>query len=140
MEKEIEYSELMLIDAALQHVKTDINDKLTYYVGKFSKKLTKYVEKYNNLSGDINVENCSLDEKGNMLTDARGSLDYSKEGMRKRNAAMQELAKKTIAVDFGGCMCLDKTRVIKLPVAAVEILNGYLFDVTEEDYNYQEKK
>ena len=128
------YKDLISKFNALSRIDTVIHkDKLTYYVGKLMEKMTRYIKKYNNLETDIYIEHCSVDKEGNVMKGANDNLIFSKDGMKKRNAAIEKLSEQEIEVDLSGCICLENTRVLKLPIGIINELNGVLFNVSEED-------
>lgn len=65
--------------------------KLKYAVTKVTKQCNTLLARYNEEGEDLDIEHCAVDEKGIILKDERGGLQFTKEGLAKRNAARRAL-------------------------------------------------
>lgn len=134
------YEKLMDILKATESINTEIKDKLSYRVGKLIAKLKDKARDYSELVNDVNIDFCSLDKDKNIMKDNTGSLVFTQENQKKRNEEVKKISKKEVEVDFSNCICIDNTRVLKLPIHIIEELNGFLFNVSEDDFNEVEQK
>lgn len=90
--------------------------KLGYAIDKMRPRIKKAREVYANLLEDINIDECSVDEKQNILRNDDGPPDdggyvFTKEGKKKRNKRRQELweSKTEIEVYFATALPKDLT-------------------------------
>lgn len=86
-----------------------VNTKLTIKDGRFEKtaskinyafwKLQKQIDlqsKISELQEDIDIEYCSVDEKGNVLLDPNGRYVFTKENLKARIRAIKDLDQKEV--------------------------------------------
>ena len=67
-------------------------DKLSYAIEKVSKRSLKRIfEDHNDRIADIEIDLCSVDEKGNILKDEKGNLCYTKENLKKKRDQLKKL-------------------------------------------------
>jgi len=71
---------------------SDFNDnKLSYAIKKVLKRIDKVQVQINEAMEDLRIDNCNVDEKGNVLRDEKGSYQYTKEGLKALGKGMREL-------------------------------------------------
>jgi transcriptional regulator of heat shock response len=68
--------------------------KVSQKLGKIAKKLTKYVDEYNEQIEEIRIDNASTDDKGVILKEEKGGYKFSKEGLKKVMKQIKELNEK----------------------------------------------
>jgi hypothetical protein len=68
--------------------------KVSQKLGKIAKKLTKYVEEYNDQVEEIRIDNASTDDKGVILKEEKGGYKFSKDGLKKVMKQIKELNEK----------------------------------------------
>jgi hypothetical protein len=68
--------------------------KVSQKLGKIAKKLTKYVDEYNEQVEEIRIDNASTDDKGVILKEEKGGYKFSKEGLKKVMKQIKELNEK----------------------------------------------
>jgi hypothetical protein len=68
--------------------------KVSQKLGKIAKKLTKYVDEYNEQVEEIRIDNASTDDKGVILKEEKGGYKFSKEGLKKVMKQIKELTEK----------------------------------------------
>lgn len=68
--------------------------KTSEKLGKIAKKLTKYVDEYNEQVEEIRIDNASTDEKGVILKDDKGNYKFSKDGLKNVMKQVKELNEK----------------------------------------------
>jgi hypothetical protein len=71
--------------------------KFRYAVKKVVKACTVLKDHYFEAAEDLDIEHC-LEKDGAIQKDARGALDFSKDGLRKRNAARRALFEAPVEV------------------------------------------
>ena len=76
-----------------QQVKGE-DTKVSQKLGKIAKKLTKYVDEYNEQVEEIRIDNASTDDKGVILKEEKGGYKFSKEGLKKVMKQIKELNEK----------------------------------------------
>ena len=90
----MKYNELIktmnIISVLAGNGETKIQKKLI----KLFEKLKVYYSVYEEKVEEIRLDNASVDEKGNLIVDEKGGYKYSKEGLKKLNAAVKELTEK----------------------------------------------
>ena len=90
------YEKLSLFNEfASKYISENKDDKLTYAIKKVGKRVEKIFQKEGELIGekveDARIDNCSVDEKGNILRDDKGQLIYTKEAMKKLNTDLRKI-------------------------------------------------
>jgi len=68
--------------------------KVSQKLGKIAKKLTKYVDEYNEQVEEIRIDNASTDDKGVILKEEKGGYKFSKDGLKKIMKQIKELNEK----------------------------------------------
>jgi len=68
--------------------------KVSQKLGKIAKKLTKYVDEYNEQVEEIRIDNASTDDKGVILKEEKGGYKFSKDGLKKVMKQIKELNEK----------------------------------------------
>lgn len=68
-------------------------------LAKQSKVFTSAIEKYNSDIETAQIDNCSVDEKGNILRDEKNNFIYSKEGLKKLTVKSKELQAQEVEVE-----------------------------------------
>ena len=68
--------------------------KVSQKLGKIAKKLTKYVEEYNEQIEEIRIDNASTDDKGVILKEEKGGYKFTKDGLKKVLKKIKELNEK----------------------------------------------
>ena len=76
-----------------QQVKGE-DTKVSQKLGKIAKKLTKYVDEYNEQVEEIRIDNASTDDKGVILKEEKGGYKFSKDGLKKVMKQIKELNEK----------------------------------------------
>lgn len=76
-----------------QQVKGE-DTKVSQKLGKIAKKLTKYIDEYNEQIEEIRIDNASTDDKGVILKEEKGGYKFSKEGLKKVMKQIKELNEK----------------------------------------------
>ncbi len=74
-----------------------IESKFTYALRKMQKDATAKFRVYQEKVEDIDLEHC-VEKDGVLVRDARGMLQFSKEGMKARTVAIRVLTEQTIEV------------------------------------------
>ena len=94
------YSELFtFINVATKWLKDNKDEsKLRYAVKKVMKSCDKLITSYQEKVEDLNIEHCSEDENGIIRKDAQGGFQFTKDNLRKRNAAMRKLQDEKVEV------------------------------------------
>ncbi len=75
------------------------NTKLGYAISKMEARVKKAAEGYNARIEDHNIDFCSTDKDGVILTDANGGFRYEKAELKKRNAANRALQLESVDVE-----------------------------------------
>ncbi len=78
--------------------------KLGYAIEKMRPRIKKAKETYSNLLEEINIDECSVDDKQNIIRDDDGPPDdggyvFTKEGKKKRNKRRQQLWEQGIEIE-----------------------------------------
>lgn len=90
----MKYNELIktmnIISVLAGNGETKIQKKLI----KLFEKLKVYYKVYEEKVEEIRLDNASVDEKGNLITDEKGAYKFSKDSLKKLNSAVKELTEK----------------------------------------------
>jgi hypothetical protein len=73
--------------------------KMGYAIHKMITRTEQHQNRYNNAVADLQADNCATDDKGVMLRDARGGLEYTKDGFKKLTKQRQALYETDIEVE-----------------------------------------
>ncbi len=77
--------------------------KLTYAINRVLKRLQKAQDAVNEALGDIEIENCVTEKRGEddvIVRDVQGNLQFTKAGIRARNAARRKyLSDANVEID-----------------------------------------
>lgn len=76
-----------------QQVKGE-DTKVSQKLAKIAKKLTKYLDDYNEQVEEIRIDNASTDDKGVILKEEKGGYKFSKDGLKKVMKGIKELGEK----------------------------------------------
>lgn len=89
--------------------------KMGYAIHKMLIRAEQHQNRYNNALADLQADNCATDDKGVMLRDARGGLEYTKDGFKKLTRDRQALYETSIEVEpyFATLIPADLTDVEK---------------------------
>ena len=131
------YSELKSIIDALNGINNidpttnkEIKDKLSYGMSRLIDRVNSVSKKYREQLDDINVEYAQTDKDGILLYDEKGNYKYTKDGFKKRKAAIDELEGKTF--DIEPYIVKDCPRINDLSYYVQIGLNGLLFNIELE--------
>lgn len=108
-------------------------DRLSMAIVQLSEYLKYPMEQYNKKLLAIEQEYCSVDAEGNFFLDAQNQPIFSKftkEKQKLRDEKVMELLEKEVDIELK--YCTDFTRVKTMHLSWVKALNGYLFDLSEE--------
>jgi hypothetical protein len=64
--------------------------RIHYALRKLIKQCNKLIVVYQEKIEELNIDNCSVDEKGIILRDERNEYKFTKEGLKKRNEQRRE--------------------------------------------------
>ena len=122
----MKYNELIktmnIISALAGNGETKIQKKLI----KLFEKLKVYYSVYEEKVEDIRLDNASVDEKGNLIVDEKKNYKYTKEGLKKLNAAVKELTQKEFEykkIEIINKEGFDKMIFLKDFVEGIEFIN-----------------
>jgi hypothetical protein len=122
----MKYNELIktmnIISALAGNGETKIQKKLI----KLFEKLKVYYSVYEEKVEEIRLDNASVDEKGNLIVDEKKNYKYTKEGLKKLNAAVKELTEKEFEykkIEIINKEGFDKMIFLKDFVEGVEFVN-----------------
>ena len=76
-----------------QQVKGE-DTKVSQKLGKIAKKLTKYIDEYNEQVEEIRIDNASTDDKGVILKEEKGGYKFSKDGLKNVMKQIRELSEQ----------------------------------------------
>ncbi len=102
--------------------------KFRYAVKKVVKSCTVLKDKYFEAAEDLDIEHC-LEKDGAIQKDARGTLDFSKDGLRKRNAARRALFEAVVEVT----PFLGREPPDDLTEAERDAFAGFVLPVSDEE-------
>ncbi len=107
--------------------------KLGYAVQKMLSRFKKTHKRYQARVEETQIDNCMTDEKGRILKDERGSLEFTKEGILKRNAEIQALGEQEIEFEPHIACELPKKEnsEIDLSFAELEAFEGFVLNSVE---------
>lgn len=85
---------------ASKYLQENKDDKLTYAIKKVGKSIEKIFQKEGDLireqEEDARIDNCSVDEKGNILRDEKGQLVYTKDALKKLHGDIRKIHREVI--------------------------------------------
>jgi hypothetical protein len=103
--------------------------KFRYALRKMVKQAERLWASYTEQSEDLDIEHCAVDKDGVIRKDERGQVAFTKEGLRKRNAARKAL----FEADAGVVPFLATDVPAELTEAEREAFAGFVLpDVLEE--------
>ena len=106
------------------------DSKFAYAVKKVHKQCKARWDSYSEQVEDIDIEHCAVDEKtGVILKDERAGLQFTKEGIKKRNAARRAL----FLSDAGVTPFLGKNPPADLTDAERDAFAGFVLPELDED-------
>jgi hypothetical protein len=85
------YAELFTLVALLNHNVKDAKTKGQKKLVKIAEKVKPYLDAYNEKAEDLRLDNASVDKDGNLILNEKGNYSFSKDGLKKLNAASKEL-------------------------------------------------
>ena len=91
---------LGFLNVANIYLQSNKNKKSAIYITRQIKKVNEALEEYNDAVEDARIENCSVDEKGNIQKDSDGGYVFSREGLKKITEIGREILKKEVDVDI----------------------------------------
>lgn len=103
--------------------------KIEYAYNKVASKLIKHIEDYNNEIEDVNIENCSVDEKGVIVYDIVGNsrqYRFTKENLRKKRKEIALLYEKWNDKEFEIVPHIVSEIPETLPTEIKDILTGFI--------------
>ena len=107
---------------------------MSLYLGIFREVLKPILETYTKEVGKIDQEHCSVDGEGNFYTDEKGNplfSKFSKDGMKKRETALDKLLEREVEIDTA--ICSDLSRVKTLHISFITLFNGFVFNLSEKE-------
>jgi hypothetical protein len=75
------------------------NTKFAWALHRMVKRAQTVIDDYNEKVQELNIEHCSVDEKGNILENGRGGYTYTKDALLKRNKAQNDLTKQDVEIE-----------------------------------------
>lgn len=75
------------------------DEKFIYAIKKVAKKIKKHYEDYNDAIFNIDMDTCSVDEKGNILKDEQGNFVFTRENLIKKRNSIKELIAQKVEFD-----------------------------------------
>lgn len=90
------YGELLVVSRGLNFLLSDKSiaaSKTGKKLEKIAKKVQPHLDAYNEKLEDIKLDNANVDQSGSLIFDDKGGYKYTKEGMKKMNAKINELLK-----------------------------------------------
>lgn len=85
------YAELFVLVASLNANVKDGKTKGQKKLVKIAEKVKPYLDAYNEKAEDLRLDNASVDKDGNLILNEKGNYSFSKDGLKKLNAASKEL-------------------------------------------------
>jgi hypothetical protein len=85
------YAELFTLVALLNNNVKDAKTKGQKKLVKIAEKVKPYLDAYNEKAEDLRLDNASVDKDGNLILNEKGNYSFSKDGLKKLNAASKEL-------------------------------------------------
>ena len=85
------YAELFVLVASLNANVKDGKTKGQKKLVKIAEKVKPYLDSYNEKAEDLRLDNASVDKDGNLILNEKGNYSFSKDGLKKLNAASKEL-------------------------------------------------
>jgi hypothetical protein len=79
--------------------KANENTKLGYAIHKMLTRSEQFQGRYNNAVSDLQADNCATGDKGVILRDARGNMEFTPEGIKKLTQQRQALYESEIEVE-----------------------------------------
>ena len=89
------YTELFLL---IGHLNLNVKDGKTKgqkKLQKIAEKVKPILEKYQELSEDLRLDNASVDKDGNLLINEKGGYSFTKEAIKKLNQQSRDLNEST---------------------------------------------
>lgn len=103
-----------------------IGNKTKHLKGRFAEVFVIYAEKQN----DINIENCSINEKGHIIYDSNNNLTFTKEALRKVNEDNKKLLNES--VEFEPYYVSD-IKLEELTEGQIEIFTGFIIETKTQE-------
>jgi hypothetical protein len=93
------YTELFLL---IGHLNLNVKDPKTKgqkKLQKIAEKVKPILEKYQELSEDLRLDNASVDKDGNLLINEKGGYSFTKEAIKKLNQQSRDLNESSFDFD-----------------------------------------
>jgi len=93
------YTELFLL---IGHLNLNVKDGKTKgqkKLQKIAEKVKPILEKYQELSEDLRLDNASVDKDGNLLINEKGGYSFTKEAIKKLNQQSRDLNESSFDFD-----------------------------------------
>lgn len=100
--------------------------KFKYAVGRMLKRCMTAHEKTQEQIEDINIDNCSEDDRGNIMRDERNQYVFTKPAMKARIGAQRELMRKSVQLE---AYISTEPSVSPLSPDEFEICEGFVIDL-----------
>lgn len=135
IKKKITFKKLLEINATIFNKNLDSSkrDRLSASIVQLSGYLKNPMEQYNKKQMEIYQELCSVDSEGNFYLDDKLQPIYTKinkANQKKLDERIDKLLKEEVEIEVK--YCTDLTRIKTLHLSFIDILNGYVFDLSEE--------
>lgn len=122
--------------------------KLTRKAVRFMKNIKQHIDDYNEATTDFqtefastyakNKENDAKGLSGCLITNEKGGFVFTPENLKKRNEKIKELSLKQVEIDIVECADMDCIK--NLSPIIKDTLNGFLFNIAEEDVEEDDSK
>jgi hypothetical protein len=122
----MKYNELIKTMNTISVLAGNGETKIQKKLIKLFEKLKVYYSVYEEKVEEIRLDNASVDEKGNLIVDEKKGYKYSKEGLKKLNSAVKELAEKDFEykkIEIINKEGFDKMVFLKDFVEGIEFIN-----------------
>ncbi len=101
--------------------KNEGESKMSYAIKKIGKRLKTIFEDYNEAINELGINNCSVDEKQNIIKDAKGELVFTKENLIKKNKESKAFLNTQVEIEPYIC-----TEIPELTEEEKEVFEGIL--------------
>ena len=101
--------------------KNEGESKMSYAIKKIGKRLKTIFEYYNEKINEIGINNCSVDDKQNIIKDEKGELVFTKENLIKKNKESKALLSTEVEIEPYIC-----TEIPELTEEEKEVFEGIL--------------
>lgn len=100
------------------------NEKFNYAKEKLAKQAQKKIAEFNESIEDKRIELCSVDEKGNILSDEKGNYHFTKENLISLNKFVRDLNNQEFEIEPYFCKIIPEG----INDIDMEILEGYILE------------